>query len=235
MRQTRIKNRNIMNRHSGYNVLNRLRRNRGELVIREMNENFNDVYDDNYGDTDDYYVEYFEEFEPNTAVEMMHKMPRLGHIDNIVYASSANKEETTQYYYGVISMSVLLFLVFLVWSIVLLLLKILGPSKFGCSSGHIYKLSNVEIQQQWYKKRLSRIRLTFLICAGGVLLTSGVMIYLGLIPLNTTYGQMMENTNVSYHLISMKMEMFSMHELKNMHLFRIIYIYIYFLAIANKA
>ena len=185
-----------------FNILNNLKRYHGDddnIYYRDTSEEdtFDFDYDDVYWyDGNDTITNInFQEFESNAAVKLMHKMPRLSHVINIINATSLDEDEIMkQYYYGVISMSVFIFLIFFVWTISLLVFKLQGRSRLGCVSGSMYAYPTVEIQREWYKNRLLNIRIAFLISGGFVIVTTALIVYSGLIPLHTNYLDIMDTT-----------------------------------------
>ena len=75
-------------------------------------------------------------FENTAAIEWMHSQPpRFGHSNDLLVVIEGSEEEQKDYLKGLILSSIVMFCLFLVWTIVLITCKILGANRVGILSG----------------------------------------------------------------------------------------------------
>ena len=83
------------------------------------------------------------DFENTVAIRWMHNnMPRFGYPRELSTLMTGTSEEQTQYKRGLIATSYAMICVFVLWSILLILFKRMGPKKAGILSGASPTVSN---------------------------------------------------------------------------------------------
>ena len=79
-------------------------------------------------------------FENTAAVRWMHgSTPRFGHSRELLALMVGSEDEQKDYQKGLLASSITLICMFVVWSIVLITLKLMGPGQVGWWSGKTSK------------------------------------------------------------------------------------------------
>ena len=81
--------------------------------------------------------EYYQSpvFVPSRLVERISNVPRFAHSPSIAYAASGDDQARQDYLEGAVFTSSIILLAFVVWLVILLVLKIMGSKRVGCASG----------------------------------------------------------------------------------------------------
>lgn len=82
-------------------------------------------------------IEAFEAppFQNTPAIEWIHTAPRFGHTNNVLLLMQGNEDEQRDYIMGLISSSIAVFCFFLLWVVLLIVFKCMGPYEAGFLSG----------------------------------------------------------------------------------------------------
>jgi len=129
-------------------------------------------------------------YEDTPSVTRSKLTPRFGNADDIGSLITGTPEEQKSYLIGVVSTSVIILLIFAVWSIVLIVLKCLGK-KVGCASGIPPSLPKKDMDVQDYiddetEDRAKKIkcnilwsRIIFILCGVGNIISSSIFVHYG--------------------------------------------------------
>ena len=74
-------------------------------------------------------------FVPSRLIERISNVPRFSHSPSIAYAASGDDQARQDYLEGAVFTSSVILLTFVVWLIILLVLKVIGSKRVGCASG----------------------------------------------------------------------------------------------------
>jgi len=74
-------------------------------------------------------------FVPSKLVNSIAKVPRFAHSSSIAYAAGGNDDARQDYLEGAVFVSAMVLLTFVVWLIILIVLKVMGASRVGCAAG----------------------------------------------------------------------------------------------------
>ena len=74
-------------------------------------------------------------FVPSRLIERISNVPRFSHSPSIAYAASGDDQARQDYLEGAVFTSSVVLLTFLVWLVILLVLKVMGSKRVGCASG----------------------------------------------------------------------------------------------------
>ena len=74
-------------------------------------------------------------FVPSRLVDRISNVPRFAHSPSIAYAASGDDQARQDYLEGAVFTSSIILLAFVVWLVILLVLKIMGSKRVGCASG----------------------------------------------------------------------------------------------------
>lgn len=74
-------------------------------------------------------------FVPSKLVNRIANVPRFAHSSSIAYAASGNDDARQDYLEGAVFVSAMVLLTFVVWLIILIVLKVMGASRVGCAAG----------------------------------------------------------------------------------------------------
>ena len=74
-------------------------------------------------------------FVPSQLVDRISNVPRFDHSPSIAYAASGDDQARQDYLEGAVFTSSVILLAFVVWLVILLVLKIMGSKRVGCASG----------------------------------------------------------------------------------------------------
>ena len=74
-------------------------------------------------------------FVPSRLIERISNVPRFSHSPSIAYAASGDDQARQDYLEGAVFTSSVILLTFVVWLIILLVLKVMGSKRVGCASG----------------------------------------------------------------------------------------------------
>ena len=72
---------------------------------------------------------------PSRLVERISNVPRFSHSSSVAYAASGDDQARQDYLEGAAFTSSVILLTFVVWLIILLVLKVMGSKRVGCASG----------------------------------------------------------------------------------------------------
>jgi hypothetical protein len=134
------------------------------------------------------------------ATETFHRVPRFGHSNNFANLFSEDKSVQTNYVKGIIFTGVLIFTFFLVWLILLSVLKCLGE-RVGFFSGARMMDPGTRKDTGGCTRRPSKIRIIFCLSTVIVIVFAVVLETKGLADLrNTTNSLEQSNSEVAFIL-----------------------------------
>lgn len=115
-----------------------------------------------------------------TAVTNLNRLPRFGHGSDFTVLLSSDQEDQTDYAAGLISLFVFLLIIFVFWTVVILVFKIMGPANAGFLSGHHFVVPDpAEDEKNLYKRPL-RVRVAFLAATAVAMISAFVFVAKGL-------------------------------------------------------
>mmetsp|Transcript_59560 Transcript_59560/g.70970 ORF Transcript_59560/g.70970 Transcript_59560/m.70970 type:complete len:235 (+) Transcript_59560:97-801(+) len=146
------------------------------------------LFDANIYATEDYAPPTFDE---TFAIIVMHNAPRMGQSNNVTLLLAGSDDEKKSYITGLLALPIIILTIFLTWSLVLLILKLLGGKRVGWASGapaeviydrfypefHYYDLQRAE-------RKLKRTRIVFLLAGVGAVCSIVSFVSYGLGTLN---------------------------------------------------
>ena len=102
-------------------------------------------------------------YELTKSVINLRKLPRFGYGYDFTAVLSPNQAAQVDYTSGLMALFIFLFIFFLLWSITLLVFKIMGPGNAGFLSGHPFVIPDPVDDQKNIHKRPLRVRIVFLV------------------------------------------------------------------------
>jgi hypothetical protein len=131
----------------------------------------------------------------------VHDSPRFGYSSDIEYLLTGTEEQARDYLRGVLACSLAIGVFFVVWALVIIVLRCLGPNRVGFLSGKLPQIANPDLSHlgwsdvgseeqsnqlvQWEKRQRVRkrnllaSRVVVLFCSLGIVISAIVMITLG--------------------------------------------------------
>lgn len=117
---------------------------------------------------------------------------RLGHSTNIALLASSQEQERDEYIQGIQMFCFFNLFVMILWTAILIILKIMGPSRVGCAAGgdvlnvpHLRKQYD-RATRKAIEKRSWRVQTTFLITSILLFLVVGLFLNKGLAAMSTS-------------------------------------------------
>jgi len=105
---------------------------------------------------------------------------RFGHGNDITELFSSYQDDQTDYAAGLIALFLFLFIIFLFWSIVLLVFKAMGRGNAGFLSGYHFVQPDPAVDKKLYK-RSRRVRTVFLIATVLLMVSTFLLVQFGFI------------------------------------------------------
>lgn len=131
---------------------------------------------------------------PNKALTFLF---RFGHSSSIALLASQSQDQRSDYAQGVKAFCIFNLVIICVWAVVLIVLKILGPSKVGCAAGgHVLDYAVLKKiydrpTRKKIEKRSWKVQTAFSIAAILLFLVCGLFLGKGLLPV----GKALENVS----------------------------------------
>jgi hypothetical protein len=131
-------------------------------------------------------------YELTKSVINLRKLPRFGYGYDFTAIISPDQAAQVDYATGLVALGIFLLVFFLLWSIVIIVFKIMGPGNAGFLSGHPFVVPDPVEDKKNIRKRPLRVRIVFLVASVLLMIFAFLLVVLGLANVNnatTTMGQ----------------------------------------------
>eukprot|EP00584_Thalassiosira_punctigera_P005078 CAMPEP_0172534010 /NCGR_PEP_ID=MMETSP1067-20121228/6530_1 /TAXON_ID=265564 ORGANISM="Thalassiosira punctigera, Strain Tpunct2005C2" /NCGR_SAMPLE_ID=MMETSP1067 /ASSEMBLY_ACC=CAM_ASM_000444 /LENGTH=569 /DNA_ID=CAMNT_0013318741 /DNA_START=134 /DNA_END=1843 /DNA_ORIENTATION=- len=136
-------------------------------------------------------------YEFTTSVNNLRRLPRFGHGSDFTTVFSSNLDDQVDYAAGLIALFVFLLIIFIFWTIVIFVFKVMGPENAGFLSGHHFVVPDSLDDDKNVHKRPLRVRVVFLVATGCLMTFAFLFVVMGLTNVNnaaTTMGKSLKTT-----------------------------------------
>eukprot|EP00581_Thalassiosira_minuscula_P015845 CAMPEP_0183717194 /NCGR_PEP_ID=MMETSP0737-20130205/10867_1 /TAXON_ID=385413 /ORGANISM="Thalassiosira miniscula, Strain CCMP1093" /LENGTH=557 /DNA_ID=CAMNT_0025946587 /DNA_START=315 /DNA_END=1988 /DNA_ORIENTATION=- len=136
-------------------------------------------------------------YELTRSVNNLRQLPRFGHSSDFTAVFSPYQDEQVDYAAGLIALFVFLLIIFIFWTIAIVVFKAMGPANAGFLSGYHFVVPDPAEDVKGIYKRPFRVRVVFLVATGFVMLFAFLFVSMGLTNVNnavTTMGKSLKRT-----------------------------------------
>ena len=137
-----------------------------------------------------------------TAVKNLSRLPRFGHASDFTVLISPDQNDQADYAAGLIALFVFLFIVFVLWTIAIFVLKIMGPANAGFLSGHHFVVPDPADDEKNAGKRPLRVRVVFLAATAVCMVSAFLFVAKGLTNINDATYTMSRSLQTSAELMN---------------------------------
>lgn len=137
-------------------------------------------------------------YEFTSSVSNLAKLPRFGHGSDFTAVFSSDQDEQVDYAAGLVSLFVFLLIIFIFWTVVIIVFKAMGPENAGFLSGHHFVVPDPIDDEKGISKRPLRVRIVFLIATALLMTFAFLFVAMGLTNVSntaTTIGKSLKTTN----------------------------------------
>jgi len=144
-------------------------------------------------------------YELTKSVINLRKLPRFGYGYDFTALLSPNQAAQADYATGLLALCIFLLTFFLLWSIAIIVFKVMGPGNAGFLSGHPFVIPDPVDDKKNIRKRPLRVRIVFLVASVLLMIFAFLLVVLGVANVNnatTTMGrsiqtgqELLEHTN----------------------------------------
>lgn len=133
----------------------------------------------------------------------MHSAPRFGHSADISLLASSNEGDQSDYVKGVKAFCLFNLILLVIWMVVLIVLKLLGPQKVGCAAGGRMldwvdlKKEHGSSKRKAIERRYWRIQTVFLIASSLLFVAAALFLSKGLSAVSGSIDELYEINDVS--------------------------------------
>ena len=120
------------------------------------------------------------------SVYRLRALPRFGYQYDITKVVSSDAVEQASYATGLIALFVFILMFFIFWTVAIAVLKCMGPGNAGFLSGHHFVIPDRADDVNNIYKRPLRVRITFLVACGLLMLFSLLFVTMGLTNVDNT-------------------------------------------------
>lgn len=131
-------------------------------------------------------------YEATSAVVNLRSLPRFGYGYDFTAILSPDQAAQVDYTEGLMALGIFLLIFFLMWSITLLVFKIMGPGNAGFLSGHPFMIPDPVDDEKNIHKRPFRVRIVFLVASVLLMTFAFLFVVLGVSNIDnatTTMGK----------------------------------------------
>lgn len=125
-----------------------------------------------------------------SSVINLRKLPRFGYGYDITAVISPNQAAQVNYTTGLVVLFLFLFVIFVFWTITLLVFKLMGPGNAGFLSGYPFVIPDPVDDKKNIRKRPFRVRIVFLVASALLMLFSFLFVILGVANVNNATASM---------------------------------------------
>mmetsp|Transcript_3788 Transcript_3788/g.5810 ORF Transcript_3788/g.5810 Transcript_3788/m.5810 type:complete len:597 (+) Transcript_3788:228-2018(+) len=118
-------------------------------------------------------------YELTSSVVNLRRLPRFGYGYDFTAIISPDQAAQVDYTTGLGALSIFLLIFFLMWSITLLVFKIMGPGNAGFLSGHPFMIPDPVDDEKNIYKRPFRVRIVFLVASVLLMIFAFLFVVLG--------------------------------------------------------
>ena len=140
-------------------------------------------------------------YELTTAVVNLRKLPRFGYGYDFTYLISSDQAAQVDYTTGLVALCVFLLVFFLMWTILILVFKIMGPGNAGFLSGHPFVIPDPVDDEKNIYKRPFRVRLVFLVASVLLMIFAFLFVVLGVANVNNATTTMAKSIQTGEELM----------------------------------
>mmetsp|Transcript_34883 Transcript_34883/g.64171 ORF Transcript_34883/g.64171 Transcript_34883/m.64171 type:complete len:582 (-) Transcript_34883:314-2059(-) len=136
-------------------------------------------------------------YQTTTSVANLANLPRFGHESDFTSIFSPHADEQADYAAGLISLFVFLLIIFIFWTVVILVFKCMGQANAGFLSGHAFIVPDELDDETNIHKRPFRVRVVFLVATAVLMTSVFLFVAMGLTNVNnaaTTMGKSLQST-----------------------------------------
>eukprot|EP00579_Thalassiosira_antarctica_P002882 CAMPEP_0201877042 /NCGR_PEP_ID=MMETSP0902-20130614/8555_1 /ASSEMBLY_ACC=CAM_ASM_000551 /TAXON_ID=420261 /ORGANISM="Thalassiosira antarctica, Strain CCMP982" /LENGTH=562 /DNA_ID=CAMNT_0048404409 /DNA_START=36 /DNA_END=1724 /DNA_ORIENTATION=+ len=137
-------------------------------------------------------------YQITTSVNNLQRLPRFGHDSDFTAVFSPYQDEQIDYAAGLISLFVFLLIIFIFWTVVIIVFKVMGPANAGFLSGHHFVVPDPADDEKDIYKRPLRVRVVFLVATALLMTFAFLFVVMGLTNVNnaaTTMGKSLKTTD----------------------------------------
>ena len=131
-------------------------------------------------------------YELTSAVINLRKLPRFGYGYDFTVLISSDQAAQVDYTTGLVALCIFLLVFFLMWTIMILVFKIMGPGNAGFLSGHAFVIPDPVDDEKNIYKRPFRVRIVFLVASVLLMIFAFLFVVLGVANVSnatTTMGK----------------------------------------------
>mmetsp|Transcript_2080 Transcript_2080/g.3566 ORF Transcript_2080/g.3566 Transcript_2080/m.3566 type:complete len:600 (-) Transcript_2080:117-1916(-) len=131
-------------------------------------------------------------YELTNAVINLRKMPRFGYGYDFTVLISPDQAAQVDYTTGLVALCIFLLVFFLMWTIMILVFKIMGPGNAGFLSGHPFVIPDPVDDEKNIYKRPFKVRIVFLVASVLLMIFAFLFVVLGVANVSnatTTMGK----------------------------------------------
>ena len=123
-------------------------------------------------------------YELTKAVVNLRRLPRFGYGNDFTALISSEETAQVDYTAGLMALSIFILNFFLLWSITLLVLKVMGPGNAGFLSGYPFVIPDPVDDEKNHFNRPFRVRIVFLVASVLLMIFAFLFVTLGLTNVN---------------------------------------------------
>jgi len=127
---------------------------------------------------------------------------RFGHGSDFTAIFSSYQEDQTDYAAGLIAVFLFLLIIFVFWTIMIIVFKFMGPGNAGFLSGYHFVVPDPVDDEKNLYKRPRRVRIVFLIATALLMLFAFLLVALGFTNVNNAAVTMGESLQTTEDILS---------------------------------
>lgn len=125
-------------------------------------------------------------YEITGSVSRLRLLPRFGYEYDIAKVFSSDSEAGASYATGLVALFIFILIFFLFWTVLIFVLKCMGPGNAGFLSGHPFVIPDRAEDEKNLYKRPMRVRITFLAACGILMVFCLLFVTKGLTNVDNT-------------------------------------------------